>query len=209
MPIAEIIHEIDAYLSRLREARELLSGRMTKAPKAIPSRRNKKALVKRADPVSSITRRPGGNKTPSDRPVAHQKGQKRLGDPARRVSRPLSLQTTNTEQSAKVKPERAIPQSVAITRLPASRRIRSFRSVGHRTAKRTSRINPEPVQPAVAIAGRTNTRIVVVSADQVQRERAQAAQPVLRRPRIASSGLSGRLAFEALFADPTDPSKGS
>jgi hypothetical protein len=209
MPIAEIINEIDAYLSRLRHARELLSGHMTKVPQGKLPRRKKKALVRRAEPALVTTPRAGGNKTPSNRPVAHRKGQKRLGDPAHRVSRALSSQTANTEQSAKLEPERTIPQSIAITRLPASRRIRSFRSVGHRTAKRASRINPEPVQPAVALAGRTNTRIVVVSADQVQRERVQAAKPVLRRPRVASSGLSGRLAFEALFGDPTDPSKGS
>jgi hypothetical protein len=71
------------------------------------------------------------------------------------------------------------------------------------------RISPEPAKPAIALAGPTNARIVVVSADQVQRERAQAAQPVERRPRKAASGLSGKLAFEALFTDPIDPSNGS
>jgi hypothetical protein len=205
MPIVEIIHEIDAYLSRLREARELLTGRMTKVAQGKLPRRKKNALVKR-DPALSTPSRVGGNQTRSNRPVAHQKRQQKLGNPAIQVSGAVSLQTVNTEQLAKVEPERIIPNDIVITRLPASRRIRSFRPVVHRTAQQALR-KPESVQPAIALSGPTNARIVVVSADQVQRERAQAAQPVVRRPRMASSGLNGRLAFEALFADSTDPSK--
>ena len=209
MPIAEIIHEIDAYLSRLCQARELLSGRMTRVPKEKHAVRKKKAPVKRADPASSTPRRVGRNKTRSIRPVAHRKEQQRVGNPATQVSGSVSLQTVNKEQLARVEPERILPQGIVITRLPADRQSRSFRPVGRRTAKQAPRTNPGRVQPAIALGGPTNARIVVVSADQVQRERAQAAQPVVRRPRIAPSGLSGRLAFEALFADSTDSSKGS
>jgi hypothetical protein len=208
MPITEIIHEIDAYLSRLRQARELLSGRLTEAPqKELPSR-GKKALVKRARPAMSTTRQAGGNKPRPNRLVAHPKGKKRLGEPAAGVSSAPIPMPEHLEQPA-VQPENTTPQNVAITRLPASRRIRSFRSDGNRTANWTVRAKPAPTQPAIALAGPTNARIVVVSADQVQRERAQAAQPAIRRPRIAVSGLSGRRAFEALFADATDASKGS
>jgi hypothetical protein len=42
-------------------------------------------------------------------------------------------------------------------------------------------------------------KIVVVPAEQVRREREQAAQPEVRRVRVPASGLTGRLAFEALF----------
>ena len=210
MPIAEIIHEIDAYLSRLRQARELLSGRITEVPPKKLPRRERKDVVRRTDPTPSTKRQAAGNKSRSNRPVAHRKGEKRLGDPAAQVSSAVPPpQTAKTEQSTTVQLERFIPQAVAITRLPASRRISSVRSVRHRSANRALRTSPEPAKPAIALAGPTDTRIVVVSADQVQRERAQAAQPVVRRPRIATSGLSGRQAFEALFADPTDPSKGS
>jgi hypothetical protein len=209
MPIAEIIHEIDTYLSRLRQARELLSGRTAKVPQGKLPRLKKEPSVKRADPASSSPRRVGRNKTRSNRPVKHRKEQKSLGGPVSQVSDAISLQTANTKQLAKVEPERIIPQDVVITRLPASRRIRSFRPVGNRTAKQASPTSPRPALPAIALAGSTNARIVVVSADRVQRERAQAAQPELRRPRIVSSGLSGRRAFEALFADSADPSRGS
>jgi hypothetical protein len=209
MTIAEIIHAIDAYLSRLRQARELLSGRMTRVPQGKLPRRKKKASVKRADPATFTPRRVRPNKTQSNHTVQHRKEQKSQGGPATLVSGAVSVQTVIPEQLAKVEPERIIPQDVVITRLPASRRNRSFRPVSHRAEKRASRTNSGPVQPAIALAGRTNPRIVVVSPDQVRREWAQAVQPVLQRPRIVSSGLSGRRAFEALFADSTDPSNGS
>jgi hypothetical protein len=208
MPIAEIIHEIDAYLSRLRQARELLSGRATKVPQGRLLRLKKKASAKRADPATSIPRPVAENKTGSNRPVEYRKEQKSPIDPVSQGSGAIPLKTVNPEKLARVEPERIIPQDVVITRVPASRRNRSFRPVG-RTAKRASRTNSGPVQPAIALAGHTNPRIVVVPADQVKRQRAQAAQPVIRRPRIASSGLSGRRAFEALFADSADPSRGS
>lgn len=209
MPITEIIHEIDAYLSRLRQARELLSGRLAEAPQTELPSRGKKALVKRARPAMSTTRQAGGNKSRSNRLVAHPKVKKRPGEPAAGVSSAPIPMPEHLEQPATVQPENTTPQNVAITRLPASRRIRSFRSDGNRTANWTMRAKPATIQPAIALAGPTNARIVVVSADQVQRERAQAAQPASRRPRIAVTGLSGRRAFEALFAEATDPSKGS
>jgi hypothetical protein len=209
MPIAEIIHDIDVYLSRLRQARELLSGRTTEAPQTAPSQPKKKSRIKRTNPASSNTRRTGGNKSRSNRPVVHRKGKKRLDEPAADVPTAAIAKSGHLEQSATVQPENTTPPTVAITRLPASRRIRSSRSVGHRTANQTIHTKPAPIPPAIALARPTNARIVVVSADQVQRERAQAAQPAIRRPRIALSGLSGRRAFEALFADASDPSKGS
>jgi hypothetical protein len=209
MPIAEIIHEIDAYLSRLRQARELLSGRLTEAPQTELPGHRKKALVRRPRPAPPATPQAGGNKSQSNRPVVHQKEKNRIDEPAAKVSSAVIPKPAHSEQSATVQPENTTPQNVAITRLPASRRIRSFGSVDHRTANRTIHTKPASIQPAIALAGPTNARIVVVSADQIQRERAQAAQPAIRRPRIAVSGLSGRRAFEALFADASDSSKGS
>jgi hypothetical protein len=44
MPTTEIINEIDAYLSRLRQARELLLDQRTEAaPKRVPRRKRKVA----------------------------------------------------------------------------------------------------------------------------------------------------------------------
>jgi hypothetical protein len=52
-----------------------------------------------------------------------------------------------------------------------------------------------------------NNKIVVVPAEQLQEERARAARPQVRLLRRPAGGLGGRLAFEALFKDETDPSK--
>src|SRR4051812_38504056 len=118
MPIAEIIHEIDAYLLQLRQARELLSGRMTKVPQEKGPGRKKKVSAKRADSASSTSGRVGENKTHSNHPVEHRKEQKSLGGLATQVCDAVSVQTLIPQQLAKVEPERTIPQDVVITRLP-------------------------------------------------------------------------------------------
>jgi hypothetical protein len=79
----------------------------------------------------------------------------------------------------------------------------------HRTAKPALSTKPEAIKPAIALAGPLNTKIVVVSAEQVQREREQTAHPVALRRRTPPAGLSGRMAFEALFANQTDRPKTS
>jgi hypothetical protein len=71
---------------------------------------------------------------------------------------------------------------------------------GHRRiAKPASGDKPVAIKPAIALAGPTNAKIVVVSAEQVQREREQASHPAVPRPRLPSNGRTGKLAFEALF----------
>src|SRR5258708_25076867 len=159
-----------------------------------------KTQARGTDTTLSTERQATGNKLRSNRPIAHRKVEKRLGEPAVQVSSAVPPpQTANTEQSAIVQPERTIPQTVTITRFPASRRTSSVRSVPHRGAKSASRTCPEPTKSAISLSGPKNARIVVVSAEQVQRERERAAQPVIRRPRMSTSGLTGKLAFEALF----------
>jgi hypothetical protein len=68
-----------------------------------------------------------------------------------------------------------------------------------RTPKSNPGIKPDATKPAIALAGPAGARIVVVPAEQVRREREQAAQPKVQRPRVLGTGLTGRLAFEALF----------
>ena len=107
-----------------------------------------------------------------------------------------------------MEPQRTIQQSV--TRIPpASRRIRSIKSVRHRTSKPPVDLKRDAVIPAIVLAASVSTKIVVLSADQAQRERERAVHAEVRRPQQPSSGLSGKLAFEALFKDETDPSKAS
>lgn len=69
----------------------------------------------------------------------------------------------------------------------------------HRNPKPTVDPKPDTAKPAIALAGPQGAKIVVVPADQVRRERERASQPEVRRPRGPAPGLTGRLAFEALF----------
>ena len=62
-------------------------------------------------------------------------------------------------------------------------------------------------KPAIALAGRVHSKIVVVSAEQVQRERERAAQPAVQYTRVPGNSLTGRAAFEALFKDGSNTSK--
>ena len=199
MPTTEIINEIDAYLSRLRQARELLLDQRTEAaPKRVPGRKRKVAPGKVA-PASSRSRRTTKNKSRSDHSVVHLKRGTERVEIGAQVPISATRHASDLEQPAIALPERAIPQSVVIKRLPSKGSRTSIRSVRHRTPKSNPGATPDAPKPAIALAGPRDVRIVVVPAEQVRREREKAAQPEVRRPRVPASGLTGRLAFEALF----------
>ena len=206
MPIAEIINEIDVYLSRLRQAREVLLGRITEIPQERLPRRKWTVPVRQADKTSSSRRQADGNKPRSKPAVAHRKREKERCDPAAEVLTGAPLQSSDTERPATVAPQRTMSQDIVITRLPARRRTSSNRPVHHRIKTTELATKPDAIRPAIALAGPMNTKVVVVSAEQAQRER-ERALPEVRRSRISVSGLSGRRAFEALFKDESDPSK--
>jgi hypothetical protein len=207
MPIAEIINEIDAYLSRLRQARELLSDRITEAPQKRVPRRKRKVLVRQTDPGFSARRRADENKSTSNHAVAHLNEVAKRIDASAQIPRAVVDSALDSEKPEMIEPERAIPQSVVIRKLPAKEPRTSLRSLRYQTGKPALSTQLNKIKPPIALAGSMSSRVVVVSAEQVQREREQAAQPAVRRPPTPSSGLSGRLAFEALFKDETDPSK--
>jgi hypothetical protein len=209
MPIAEIINEIDAYLSRLRQARELLLDRITEAPQKRVHRRKRKIIIRQVAPVFSSRRRTEENKLRSNHPVAHLRKVRKQVDTNAQVPRAVAYDASHSEQPAIAEPERMIQQSVPITRLPARRRSGPIRPVRHRTATPALGTKPGAIKPAIALAGPIDTKIVVVPAEQVQRQREQAAHSAVLPARSPSSGLSGRRAFEALFRDETDPSKAS
>jgi hypothetical protein len=198
MPITEIIDEIDAYLSCLRQARELLLDRSTEAPQKRVYRRKRKATPKQADQAPSRSRRTNKNKSQSNPPVAHLKRRAK-----REVALPVPSHVTHPAshlgQPPVAPPEPTIPQSVAIKRLPSKGSRTSIRSVRHRASKSNAVTKADDPKPAIALAAPRGAKIVVVPAEQVRRERERAAQPESRRPRVPASGLTGRLAFEALF----------
>jgi hypothetical protein len=209
MPITEIINEIDAYLLRLRQARELMLELGTEAPLTRQARRETKVMVKQAKPAFSSLRQADENKSRSKHSVAHLKKIRKRVDMSARASSSVARQASDSEHLADVEQERMLQQNVPITRLPARRRSGLGRSLLHRAAKRALVNNLDAMKPAIALARPLETKIVVVSAQQVQREREQARRPVVLRPRLPAAGLSGRSAFEALFKDETESSKAS
>ena len=199
MPITEILNEIDACLSRLRQARELLLDRRTEAPPKRVPRRKRKATPKGADPAPSRSRRTNKNKSQSNHPGAHLQKEAKRVEIALRVPSPVTHPVSHLEQPAVAPTEPTIAQNVVIKRLPSKGPRTSIRSVHDRTPKSNAVAKPDDPKPAIALAGPASAKIVVVPAEQVRRERERAAQPVARRPRVLASGLTGRLAFEALF----------
>jgi hypothetical protein len=131
--------------------------------------------------------------------VAHLKNGAERIEISVRVPNSATHDASHLEQPAIAQPERVIPQSVVVKRLFSKAPSTSIRSVRHRTSKSNASTKPNAAKPAIALAGSAGAKIVVVPAEQVRREREQAAHPEVRRPRVPASGLTGRLAFEALF----------
>jgi len=201
MPIAKIINEVDAYLSRLRQARELLLDGTTATPETTVPRPPKKLLAPLPMPASPIRRRLGENKSQSNDSAEHLKKISTRVDTGVRVPSAVPANRSHSEQAIIAQPEPKVPESVPVTRLPARRRSSSTRSIHHRTVKPSAGEKAIAVKPAIALAGAKNARIVVVSPEQAQREREEASRPAAPRPRPYPTGLSGKSAFEALFND--------
>ncbi len=209
MPIAEIIVEIDAYLSRLRQARDLLSDGKAERPKTKTPRRKRKALARQNRPAISNPRRDDEDKTRSSHPAASVKKIGERLDTAAQIPLAGAIDSSRREQPTSAEPERTAEPSVVVTRLPARRRRISTRSERHRSANPAAGTKPDAIRPAIALAGPTNTKVVVVSAEQARQQREQGTPPAVRRPRLPASGLTGRMAFEALFKDEPEPFKTS
>lgn len=114
MPITEIIHEIDAYLSRLRQAREVLLGPMAEdARKRVPPSKGK-VLVRQTDPVPSSRGRVEENRSRSNHPVTDQKREKEHGDRDAQVSSAVAHESLDSERPAILKPE---PERTSLQRV--------------------------------------------------------------------------------------------
>lgn len=205
MPITEIIKEIDAYLSVLRQARDLLSTPiLTVQPKVSP-RENKK--IKIASKLYPLGGEPviHKSKSKSGQPIA---ARGLAGAPVDSIAKaPVAHDPPTPEQP----PPPAVPpipvletkRDVLLPKRqpPATRRVR--RSI----SKPVIRTKPDVPKPAIALAGSQGLKVVVVSADQLKQERERVVPAEVRPQRRPSAGMTGRLAFEALFKDSTDPVK--
>jgi hypothetical protein len=209
MAIADIIRQIDAYVLSLRHARELLVPPTPEAGHKEADDRNRKLNATKRAPARSSKPRIPENKSRVSRPATLRKI---LNEPVESIPRmdgSVARQAAKSEQpviAPAVLPPQQNGNQEVLSSLATNAPIKSVRSTYVKAAFGTQ---ARHVKPAVALAGSTNSKIVVVSAQEVQRERDQAAQSQVRRPRLPSVGQTGRRAFEALFRDETEPSKAS
>lgn len=206
----EIIKQIDAYLSSLRLARDLLSKSLAGPRGKGVVKKMKKA--KRTGPVVSTKSRVRTTSRVKVLPAPRTGANTRVApvasipnSPAPQVEALAPLPTATPT----IVPESLPLPNVERGRL-AYRRPRSGIRPSHtrnlRASERTSRVSLESTKPAIALAGPVNSKIVVVSAEQARRDRERAASPEIQPRSIRGSGLTGRLAFESLFRDTSDRS---
>ena len=208
MTIAAIINEIDAYLLCLRQARDLLLTPMTEAPRKSEPRRKRVVKASKTDRPLSSKPRIGENKARIDGMVAPTTTPKQQLDSVSTVRGSVAPQAAVPQQMPVAVTAQKPRQDVRIERLPASyQQMPSTRTVRRPVAKRAFGTKLDNSKPAIALGGPVHSKIVVVSAEQVQREREKVAQATVQRPRVPAIGLTGQAAFEALFKDGSDTSK--
>jgi hypothetical protein len=202
MAIADIVQEIDRYIARLRQARDLLAASLTGELHARASYSTKQIAFEQTVPTLS-----GKRRAADARP--RLKGAERKVEAAERPSDSGSEQRSPVapkaveEQQPPIAPTAPAPvQTPERVRLASPRRRTSSWGV-----RAVSTAIPEPVKPTNALSSSMASKIVAVSAAEVQRERERAAQSVAVRPRVAWTGRTGRLAFEALFKNEPDTSQ--
>ena len=204
VPLAEIINEIDVYLLRLRQARDLLASTMTElrsrarsrqtaisARKHVRATRNLQPLPEKKLPACIATRKGkpaaenlyGSHNGVSVTVEAAERKEPALSAPEpalHKVEGELSLQKENT---------RATPHR----RKPV------------RQEKAPAKLETSP-KPATASSKPLPTGWIVVSAEEAKRQREPEAHLAQLRSAAPSRGLTGRKAFEALFGDTSESS---
>jgi hypothetical protein len=202
MAIADIVQEIDAYIARLRQARELLAASLTGELHARESYSTKQIASGKTAPTHSGKRR------------AADAGS-RLKGAEHKVEAAGTPSDSGSEQPSPVAPQAVDEQQPLIAPaapapVPTPERAK-LASPRRRTSswgvRAVSKAIPEPVKPTNALSSSMASKIVAVSAAEVQRERERAAQSVAVRPKVSWTGQTGRLAFEALFKNEPDNSQ--
>ena len=203
MPLAEIINEIDLYLLRLQQARDLLAA-STMTEKRSPARsrqttinarkhvratRNAQPLPEKKLPPGIATRKP--KPAAEDLYGLHNRASVTVdaaerNEPAQSAPEPASHQV-----------ERAVSLQKENTRATPQRR----RPMRQEKAPAKLEISPTP---ATASSRPLPSGWIVVSAEEAKRQRE--TEPHLAQLRLAtpSRGLTGRRAFEALFGDTSE-----
>jgi hypothetical protein len=204
VPLAEIINEIDLYLLRLQQARDLLAA-STMTEKRSPARSRQTTInarkhvraTRNAQPLPE-KKLPPGIATRKPKPAAENLHGSRNGvsvvvetaesEPALSAPEPALHQVEGTLSLQKKNP-RATPQ----------RR----RAVRQEKAPAKPETSPKS---ATAFSRPVRSGWIVVSAEEAKRQREPEAHLAQLRSAAPARGLTGRTAFEALFGDTSESS---
>jgi hypothetical protein len=202
MSVAEIITEIDAYLLCLRRARQLLAG-----SDGLARRRNaacKQAATEAKETASAAATAPRIQMAKALREAVRRKA---TITEIERVALAVAPDGEKAVQTMLFQPH------TTAQRLPVGKGVLSSAEWDHaqntvrrRSEPRKQTTVPKSAKPANALSGPVPFRVVVLSAEEAQKAREQAARSVISDQRASSAGLTGRTAFEALFKDGVDAS---
>jgi hypothetical protein len=204
MAIADIVQEIDAYIARLRQARDLLAASLTGELRARESYTTKQIASEETAPTLSGKRRSADARSRSKAAERKVEAAERPSDSGSEQLSPVAPQAVEDQQPL-IAPTAPAPVPVETperAKLATPRRRTSSWGV-----RAVSKANREPVKPTNALSSSMASKIVAVSAAELQRERERAAQSVAVRPKVSWTGQTGRLAFEALFKNEPDNSQ--
>jgi hypothetical protein len=195
MPIYRIVAEIDAYLFRLRQARELLAGSEKVARQRHASRKQAATRVTEAISAPSLVVRILQVK------LRQKVEQQTMNAANKAVDLVVVPDTIAAAQDVSFQPEAASLLSPIDKDMGRSAGWTRTEYAGRQQSSRQ-----EQAKPTNTISGSAPSRVVVVSAEEVRKAREQAAHPIVKRPRVSAAGLTGRKAFEALFNDESNSS---
>jgi hypothetical protein len=215
MAIADIIREIDAYIVRLRQARDLLASSLASSFEARESYRTKKVRVGNSAPKLPAKKRVAVVQSRLNEAEGKVKPASRPNDSAAEPSRSVAPQAVESLQPL-IAPTAEVPVETLrrVENLASAETLEraELETPSRRASRRvfresSSKAIAETRKPVNALSNSTASGIIVVSAAEVQRERERAAQSVAVRPRVSWTGQTGRLAFEALFKNEPDTSQ--
>jgi hypothetical protein len=205
VPLAEIIDEIDVYLLRLQQARDLLAA-STMTEQRPPASSRQSAIIARTLVQAKRNVQPlpekklsAGITTRKPKP-----GAENLQGSHNRVSG--TAEPVEGNEPALSAPEPALHQVEGARPLQKkSTRATPRRRRPARQEKAPAKLETSP-KPATASNRPVPTGWIVVSAEEAKRQREPEPHLAQLRSASRSRGLTGRRAFEALFGDTSESS---
>ncbi len=195
MSIAEIVSEIDSYLSLLHAARDLLSSPIEEVLLERSARGRARVTLRVKESRSR-------SETPARKPKSQPKQQGFESNAQGRYLKSVVPLSEGVHPGADVNGEVRVsaaadisPEAISECLTPPPIRAAPIQRV--RRPKEIIPKEPDFIRPAIALKEALRDRVVVVPAEQVRRQREEAARPPTLRQRVSVYG--GRTAFEALF----------